>query len=187
MINKKEASELVVGDLAQSSSNAVAALYRNVDVDSTGRGLDMREIHTQLERHSEALESGDMRAVEDMLAYQSHVLNQIFNLQVVKAAQCNHIEQFETFMRIALKAQNQTRQTLSTLAEVKGVKKTTFIKQQNQAINQQINNSEKIEHSTPELEGAILHEQLDTGTQGSILESNTPLEAVGALYRAENS
>ena len=186
-MDRQQATSLVVGDLAQSASNAVSALYAGVEVGDGDQGLDMREINTQLERHSEALESGDMRAVEDMLAYQSHVLNQIFNLQVVKAAQCNHIEQFETFMRIALKAQNQTRQTLSTLAEVKGVKRTTFIKQQNQAINQQINNSEKIEHSTPELEGAILHEQLDTGTQGSILESNTPLEAVGALYRAENS
>lgn len=184
-MNKQEATTLVVSDLAQSASNAVNALYAGVEIKDGERGLDMREIHAQLERHSEALESGDLKGVEDMLTYQSHVLNQIFNLQVIKAAQSNRIEQFETFMRIALKAQNQTRQTLSTLAEVKGVKKTTFIKQQNQAVNQQINNSEKNEHTTSELLETS-NERLDTSTKGGTISSNTPLETVGALYRAKN-
>jgi hypothetical protein len=41
---------------------------------------------------------------------------------------------------IALKAQNKSRQTLVTLIEFKNPTKTTFIRQQNNAISQQVNN-----------------------------------------------
>ncbi|MGH8646968.1 MAG: hypothetical protein ACREX4_21935 [Gammaproteobacteria bacterium] len=43
-------------------------------------------------------------------------------------------------MQLALKAQNQCRQTLAALAEIKNPRRTTFIGQQNNATNQQVNN-----------------------------------------------
>lgn len=41
----------------------------------------------------------------------------------------------------ALKAQNQCRQTLAALAEIKNPRRTTLIGQQNNATNQQVNNA----------------------------------------------
>lgn len=185
MTDKKEATELMIGDLAQSSSNAVDALYQKIGTVEGGHGLDFSAIHAQLGKHSEAVKGGDLSCAEEMLTYQSHVLNQIFNLQVMAAAQSSNSDRFEVCMRIALKAQNQTRQTLSTLAEVKGVKRTTFIKQQNQAVNQQINNSEKTDNLPSELLEKR-NERLVTSEKRGSIQSNTPLEAVGAVYRAEH-
>ena len=53
-----------------------------------------------------------------------------------------HLNATETYMRLALKAQTQCRSTLETLAEVKYPKAATFVRQQNVAYQQQINNGD---------------------------------------------
>jgi len=47
----------------------------------------------------------------------------------------------ESYMRLALRAQNQCQATLRTLGEIKSPKNVAFVKQANIAKNQQVNNN----------------------------------------------
>jgi hypothetical protein len=181
------AAKKLVGDLVNSSANAITNLYANTVVGDGISGLDVVEIRNQLIEHSEAMKSGDLQGIEDMLIYQAHVLSHIFNMQVGLAARTEYIENQEIHLRNAFKAQNQTRQTVSTIAELKGVKSTTFIKQQNQAVNQQIINSDsgteisskKTEAKSNKLLEGIPHERLDTRTKSSAVKSNKEMATLG--------
>lgn len=125
---------------SESAANAIKWLTQDVvlDVDGT-TGADYKTIVDILESQNRAIFEGDLRCVEAMLLDQSHVLQSIFMFYTQKMSSAVHIEQIEALGRIALRSQNQCRQTLATLIELKNPKRATFIKQQNNAVNQQIN------------------------------------------------
>ncbi|MGH8608246.1 MAG: hypothetical protein ACREX9_12750 [Gammaproteobacteria bacterium] len=52
----------------------------------------------------------------------------------VKRQLAQYLNQHQTYMLLALKAQNQCRQTLAALAEIKNPRRTTFVGQQNTEI-----------------------------------------------------
>ena len=109
-----------------------------------------------LEECNERLAQGDYSQIEEMLLDQSHALQAIFTKQARLMDSSETLNQFEAHGRLALKAQNQCRQTLATLLEARKPRSSTFIGQQNNAVNQQINdgdpgrNSENFENSTNE-------------------------------------
>jgi len=87
---------------------------------------------------------GDISAIERMLMAQAMTLQSIFTSYTHRMLSAEYISGLQVNSKIALKAQNQCRQTLAALAEIKNPKSATFIK--NAAQNQQINfnqNSEK--------------------------------------------
>lgn len=84
---------------------------------------------------------GDDSEIEMMLLAQAKTLEHFFYESLNMMVDCNMLPQMQAFADIALKAQNQSRRTLTALAEVKRPKSTMFVKQQNNAINQQINHS----------------------------------------------
>ena len=100
--------------------------------------------------------------------------------------------QVEAFGKIALRAQNQCQRTLKTLLEYKNPKRTTFIKQQNNATNQQINEGELKEISEKEINPAnkLLEEnheaRLDTGKTKEAVTVNSEVETVGELERTQH-
>jgi hypothetical protein len=88
------------------------------------------------------VQRGDLSDVEATLTAQAVALDAIFN-GLAKRAVLNmgtHIGACETYLRLALKAQAQCRATLETLAEVKYPRVPTFVRQQNVAYQQQVNN-----------------------------------------------
>jgi len=88
------------------------------------------------------VKAGDMSSVEAMLVSQTIALNSIFADMAGRAAGSLSAGpgRVEVYMRMAMKAQAQCRATIETLAEVKNPKSTTFVKQQNNAAQQQVNN-----------------------------------------------
>jgi hypothetical protein len=89
----------------------------------------------------EALWAGDMTRAEGMLYAQAHALQAMFMRLATLAAKQNDLRQCEAYTRMSLKAQNQCRMTLETLATVKNPP-AVFARQAN--INnggqQQVNN-----------------------------------------------
>jgi hypothetical protein len=87
---------------------------------------------------------GSLSKLENTLTAQATTLNVIFNALAQRAAlnMGEHMGAFETYLRMALKAQAQCRATIETLAEVKYPKAATFVRQQNVAYQQQVNNGE---------------------------------------------
>lgn len=136
------------------------------------------------------VEDGKMGGIEATLLAQADTLDLVFNSLLRRAAHQEMLPQYETFMRLALKAQSQCRTTLETLAEIKNPKPTAFIKQQNMAAVQQVNNTlaqEKKYRPNELLEGGEVAERVDTGTETQAIEAHSRLEALEEIQRSKNS
>ena len=174
---------------SQSSANAILALTREVEIGEGIKGFDFDTLVSKLVEQNNAVFEGDLRRVEAMLLDQSHVLQSLFVFFTQKMAHAKYMDSLETYSRIALKAQNQCRQTLATLVELKNPKRATFIKQQNNAVNQQINRSENpknSEHSANKILEEIPSERLESRTPQAAIGVNQEVEAMGENHRAKD-
>lgn len=155
---QKYLSEGIVNNSTMTASLSIRKLYskntfthpaENEDEVITVKGLDDIALTEALQQQQDLLNKGDVTSLENMLLSQTHVLNAVFTNMVSQLSTADTLKKLDTYGRLALKAQAQTRQTISTLAEIKGIKKTTFIHQVNQAHNQQVNNGvgEKLNNS----------------------------------------
>jgi hypothetical protein len=140
--------------------------------------------------------AGDTKRVDAMLYAQAHALQAIFTALSFRATKQEGLKNWEAYLRMALKAQNQCRMTLETLATIKNPP-TLFTKQAN--INnggqQQINNgvasaagdvparASETESAPNELLENRDGERLDTRAKGSRSSVDPQLEAVGKVNR----
>lgn len=159
--------------------------------------LDLSESISVMNEKIAKVKAGDMSDVEATLIAQAVTLDTVFN-ELARRAAANmgaHMTATETYLRLAFKAQAQCRSTLETLAEVKNPRQATFVRQQNIANQQQVNNGgatstrtaapahgKPSDQSNNELLEAQHGERMDTGTTGKAGGANPHLEAVGALH-----
>jgi hypothetical protein len=100
-----------------------------------------------------------MEYVERLLLSQSIALNNLFVSLARKSAVQEYVRNQEIYLRLALKAQSQSRATLETLAAVKNPP-VVFAKTANIAQNQQINNgAPPAQQVTPSDQSALTNEQ----------------------------
>lgn len=124
----------------------LAALYQDPPDPDTGAlnpGVDVASMTAALRESSRrALADGaGTDGMERHLWASITLLQNLMSAWAIAAAHAKHVEQLDLYARLTLKAQNQLRQTLATLADIRAPRRTTFIKQQNQAVNQQVLNS----------------------------------------------
>ena len=82
--------------------------------------LDADALVASLAEGSELIWANDLRRPEAMLLSQAHSLQAIYTNLAHRAIQTGEpIKCMETFLRLALRAQNQSRMTLETLATIK--------------------------------------------------------------------
>jgi hypothetical protein len=135
--------------------------------------------------------NGNMARPEAMLLAQAHTLDELFNNLARQAKNQENLRWYETYLRLALKAQSQCRSTLEALSAIKNP--AIFTKQANFANNQQINNGVPAQASHAEenknQQNKILEhthgERLDTRTKGEAIPVNSHLEALGEEHRAK--
>lgn len=154
--------------------------------------LDQGAICDGIIEKTNAVISGDMSSSERMLVAQATTLNAIC-VDLFTRAHSNlgeYIGAAETYMKLALKAQNQCRMTLETLAAIKNPP-VVYARQANFANGpQQVNNgvtphAAKNENAPNELledkhgEG----ERLDCGAAGQAIGGDPAMAAVGAINR----
>ena len=60
-----------------------------------------------------------MTRAEAMLLSQAHTLDELFNSLVMKGLDQTHMPHYESFLRLAYKAQSQCRSTLQSLSDIK--------------------------------------------------------------------
>jgi hypothetical protein len=173
------------------SSHSGAALV--ADAYKTLKTADIKELQNQLAEQCIRVNGGDLKRAESMLISQAHSLDVIFTRLALDASanSPSNMEAFQTFLKLALRAQSQCRATLETLATIKNP--PIFARQANIAHGpQQVNNeagrvrAEQIEKPQTEL---LEHDDgnwLDTGTTTAAIGSDKALEAVGALHRPAN-
>ncbi len=151
---------------------------------------DVQTLMEQLRTTFEQVNNGDLQHCEAMLVGQAHALQSIFMSLARRAANQEYLKQIEMYLRMALKAQNQSRMTLETLAKIKNPP-VIFAKQANINQgngNQQVNNgtpapashAEKNINQQNELLTEVHHgETLDTRGTSKAIRNNPAMAAVG--------
>lgn len=178
-----------------------------------GEHIDVPTLMEQLRTQAAAVNDNDLTQAEAVLMNQATALQSLFAHLTVKAMSIEHLPQFEGFMRMALRAQNQCRTTLETLAAIKSPP-LIYARQANIAHgNQQVNNGavepathagdshvaksgfsqasharRKTEIAQNELLTEVTNGQaVDNAATGATIRINTPLEAVGEVNRRKNT
>lgn len=179
--------------LASLAVNPESTAARLVLDFTPGYGLELARVSGELADIGAAVGRGDLSHMERMLSAQALALNAIFVNLAERAGKCVTIDPYGSLLGLALRAQNQCRATIETLAEVKFPKSATFIRQANIAEQQQINNGlpsrarEPEPISSTELLEAKPYEvlRLDPGATGTAGQIDPLLETVGAVHRAD--
>lgn len=189
--------------VASPTCNATAASYQLNVLSGVGGCVDINALQNEIGKHVLDVRDGIMSRPEAFLVAQAHTLDTMFNTLVMRATKnlaAGYLNAGETYLRLALKAQSQCRTTVEAIAEIKNPTKPTFIKQQNVAHNQQVNNGvpgdsrssthahahERNINPTNELLEASDGERLDFGATGATGSANQDLAAVGSVDRAED-
>ena len=127
---------------------------------------------------------GNMTRAEAMLLSQAHTLDELFNSLVMKGLDQTHMPHYESFLRLAYKAQSQCRSTLQTLSDIKNPS-VVYAKQANITNgNQQINNgvpaprTQENKNNSIELLTELPNEALDNRRTVEAITVNSELATV---------
>ena len=179
-----------------TASAAINSVLNTVNLQDAA-GLDVIEAQRLLKQQGQAVQEGDLSAIEGVLAAQLQVLHQSFSVCMAKGFGCKNMENILSYTHLALKMQEQTRKTASTMASIKAPRQTAFIKQQvNTAQNQQVINGPVANHASKSFSGELGKPQNELGggyrgmDGGATIEASgidTPAAAMGEVHRAEDS
>ena len=156
--------------------------------------LEVADLVEVLKEQTSAATEGEMGRAEEMLAAQAHTLDGIFNALAIRAANNlgHYPDTVATYLKLALRAQSQSRTTWETLSTIKHPPMANYVGQANIANGpQQINNnsSHAREIGNPpneQLGHQHGNEWLDTGASSKAGAADKGLEAVGTFDRAKN-
>lgn len=106
-----------------------------------GKDVDLSELVQGLSDSCKRVNDGDLSTLEAMLVSQATALQTIFASLARRAQSQEYQKNLEAFLGLALKAQAQSRATISALVDLKYPRQATFVKQANIANGpQQVNN-----------------------------------------------
>lgn len=167
-----------------------------------GDDLELRALIGALSEQAKRVHNCDLKRAETMLTVQAHTLDAIFNELAQRAAlnMGEYLGACETYLRLALKAQNQCRATLETLAAIKNPTPLAFVKQANIANGpQQVNNGaavpttvrasvhvREIESDQNKLTGTTNELRADTRASALAGRTDPEMAAVGEIDGTED-
>lgn len=129
------------GRMAIVSSVNGAAVIHAYQANVMGVDADMNAMIDRLRDTFTEVKAGDLHTMEAMLISQATALQTIFTSLARRAQDQQSQRHLEAFLGLALKAQAQSRATISTLVDLKHPRQATFVKQANIAHGpQQVNN-----------------------------------------------
>ena len=135
------------------------------------------------------VKAGNLEDLEAILVNQVYVLNSLFNELVMQGKSClaepavvrslpNHPK---TMLNTALKAQNQCRASVQTIFELKNPKKTTFIKNQLNSVQMEV---EEIKEQLEDNEHGS--KTLDGGAEATAIPVNSEMAALEIVNGSKN-
>jgi len=161
--------------------------------------LDLNGLITSLTEQTDAAIGGDLKRGEAMLAAQAHTLDAIFNNLARRAAlnMGEYMGACDTYLRLALRAQAQSRATWEVLATMQNPPMANYVAQANVAHMQQVNNASVEPNNASRARGNPIPqnklleenhgERLDTRTTGTTGRADPAMETVGEVDGAEDT
>lgn len=178
--------------LLTSPEFAAYRIQRAIQPKNLADEIDVPGLLATLRVHGTAVNEGDLSRPEAMLMNQADALQTIFVNLTERALRQEYHVHMEGFMKLALKAQSQSRATLQALAELKNPP-VVYARQANVTTGpQQINNgvdptrARENQNSPNQLLGAVDELRQDTRASGSAVKDDPTLEAVGEIHGAED-
>lgn len=167
-----------------------------------GKDVDMNLMVDHLRTTFAEVKGGDLHTLEAMLISQATALQTIFTSLARRAQDQQYQKNLEAFLGLALKAQTQSRATISALVDLKYPRQATFVKQANIANGpQQVNNGAAADGSahvhahaeqTPAEQNKLLEVQhgqpggrMDTRAAQKAERSHQAVETVEPVHRAK--
>lgn len=211
-MNEKKTVLPVVRLKGQSQAQAVAVAALSPAINAAvvadafqgsvfGEDCDLGEQVACLQASMGKVNAGDLAELEGMLIGQATALQSIF-VSLARRAQVQSLQKnLEAFLGLALKAQAQSRATISALVDLKYPRQATFVKQANIAHGpQQVNNGaqhieassaspshgEKFPTQSNKLLENVNGEGLDTGAPGEAERGHQTMEALEPVGRPQN-
>jgi len=178
--NKAVSAAALRGDSTASSVYSMGFVFNN-------EGLDFSTLAQSFVQQKKNISQGKTNDIEAMLLGQAQVLQGLFYRHVEQAAAAQIPIKQQMHTEIVLKANNACRKTLLALQQIRHPNSATFIKHQNNAVNQQINYSDPRggekeknfkKNCTNELLSEVTDESMDRGTEKTSSSINTPVEAL---------
>jgi hypothetical protein len=183
-----------------------AAVIQAYQGNIMGKDADMNVLIDQLRDTFTEVNSGDLHTLEAMLISQATALQTIFTSLARRAQEQEYQKNLEAFLGLALKAQAQSRATISALVDLKYPRQATFVKQANIANGpQQVNNGGAAGGNPDQYAQARAHAEKFAPEQNKLLEvdhgqpggrmdtraaqtagrADTAVETVGAVHRTK--
>jgi hypothetical protein len=157
-------------------------------------GLELGTLQQELSGCLQKVVGGDMAQAETMLMGQAIALQSIFLNMARRVPGQESISNMQSFLGMALKAQNQCRMTLETLNELKNPRQVAFVRteQTNIAQNQQVNNQpiSRTRRKSKKRPNKLLEqtngERLERGASMPAEFSDPAVETVDAIDRSQD-
>ena len=138
-----------------------------------GKDADMSVLIEQLRETFTEVKGGDLHTLEAMLISQATALQTIFTSLARRAQAQEYQKNLEAFLGLALKAQAQSRATISALVDLKYPRQATFVKQANIANGpQQVNNGAAAGGDAEQYAQARTHAEKSAPEQNKLLEAS---------------
>jgi hypothetical protein len=151
-----------------------------------------------LTAQTEAANDGDMSRGEAMLIAQAHTLDTIFNHLARRAVNAEYVNNLNSYLKLALRAQSQCRTTWEALATLKHPPVVGYVNQANIAHGpQQVNNvTTPVHRASRARENENLQNELLTANHGETLDTlgttaasgiDPAMATVGAINRPKDT
>ncbi|VTU35474.1 hypothetical protein [Variovorax sp. RA8] len=163
--NPEETMAQTVGRIASDPAVNAGSVMQSFG-NHLGDEVSLMSMIDVIQSTTQRVKDGDLSDLEAMLVSQATALQTIFTNLARRAQAQQYQRNLEAFLGLALKAQAQSRATISALVDLKYPRTTVIAKQANVANGpQQVNNG--------------LPTAANTGTKSSTVGTDPHLEAVG--------
>ena len=183
----------IKAEMAIMPSVNSAAVVEAFQLSVMGKGSDLLSLIKGLENTFIDVQKTDQKYLEAMLVGQAIALQTIFTSLARRASAQDKLLQYQTYLNLALKAQAQSRATISALGDMKSPCHQTYVQQTNlstgpQHVNNVINSSlqgTKAKNTPNQLSEGSNELHKDTKSQGLEVGANSSLETLGTIDRAK--
>ena len=187
--------------IADSMTNPVfnAAVIAKVFNFVDNQTIDISALIDSIHARTTEIKAGDLTSIEEVLFSQIIALQAMFTNLTKKAIGQSGMNNYQSFMTMAFKAQSQCRATVQALTELKYPRQVSFVKQANIANGpQQVNNEALPGSRAEELEASETNyqqiedkrnerEELDFRRTTAASGKNQELATLGKVKRTSNS
>ena len=172
MVKVSDLTTVQKARLAVSPSLNGATVIQAHQGNVMGKDIELGGLIDQLRDTFTEVKGGDLHTLEAMLISQATALQTIFTSLARRAQMQEYQKNLESFLGLALKAQAQSRATISALVDLKYPRQATFVKQANIANGpQQVNNGAAAGADSAQYAQARTHAGKSEPEQNKLLEA----------------